>query len=643
MAKQMDKNSLIGFVLIGVILIGYTYMMAPTEAETKAYEVTQDSLRKVELVAAAKMKADSAQLEQKETITPVVLTDSAQKVADSLKAMESSEQYGQFSSGAIGTADYYTLENENIRFKISTKGGRPVSAELKNYNKYDGSPLFLFDEDSSQFSLAFKSQNRVLNTSDFFFEAEGSNVNVTGTTTGEIKMRMYAGSKSKYIEYVYGIKGDDYEIDFKVNYVGIDDVIMDNASKMTLTWQMKTPAHEKGFITENQRTSLFYKELDEKRDYITERSPERIDLDGEIENNLEWIAFKEQFFSVVMKTDQPFIKNGGYLETIQMDENGSDYIKDMIVNVKLPIDQNTKSSSFKILVLPNQYYTLSDRDLDGILDLGPGILGWVSEWFIIPIFFGLSMLNISYGIIILLLTLLIKLILSPLTYKSYLSGAKMRVLKPEIEELNKKNKNADAMKKQQDTMALYKKAGVNPMAGCIPMILQMPILYAMFMFFPTSIELRGESFLWASDLAAFDSIYDLPFNIPFYGAHVSLFTLLMAISMFFYTKSNMASGTMGGGGGDMQAQQMKIMLYFMPVMMLFFFNSYPAGLSYYYLCANLTSIGQNMFFRKFLVNDDEIHAKVQANKLKPAKKKSKFQQRLEDMAKQKGVDLPKKK
>ncbi len=641
MAKQMDKNSLIGFVLIGVILIGYTYMMAPNEAEVKAYETTQDSLKKVEAIATAELKKDSAELVIGKTESPVIISDSVRRISDSLRNLESSEQFGRFSQSATGTIQYLTLENEKVKFKISTQGGRPVSAELLEYTKFDGSALYLFDEDSSNFSLTFKSQNRVLNTSDFYFQPNGTNEKVSGTDNSEIKMRLYAGSPDQYIEYVYGLKADSYGIDFQINYVGIDDIIMDNASKMTLNWRMKTPAHEKGFDTENRRTSIFYKEIDSKRDYLTETSSQRADLDGEVDNNLEWIAFKQQFFSVVMKGEQPFIKNAGYLETIQMPETGSGYIKDMIVNVKLPIDQNTKSSSFQILLLPNQYYILSDLDLDGILDLGPGILGWVAQWFIIPIFFGLSMLNISYGIIILLLTLLIKLILSPLTYKSYLSGAKMRVLKPEIEELNKKNKNADAMKKQQETMALYKKAGVNPMAGCIPMLLQMPILYAMFMFFPTSIELRGESFLWATDLAAYDSIYELPFTIPFYGAHISLFTLLMAISMFFYTKSNMASGTMGGGG-EMQAQQMKIMLYFMPVMMLFFFNSYPAGLSYYYLCANLTSIGQNWFFRKYLVNDDEILAKVQANKLKPAKKKSKFQQRLEGMAKQKGLDLPKK-
>ncbi|MBD78694.1 MAG: membrane protein insertase YidC [Crocinitomicaceae bacterium] len=643
MAKQMDRNSLVGFVLIGAILIGYTYWMAPNEAEIAAHERKMDSIAQVEKQeVAAKIERDSVEMASTKNQTEILLNDSMRNQQDSLRKLETYEQYGRFSDATSGAIQYYTIENEKIRVKISTKGGRPVSAELKEYKKFDETPLYLFDEDSSEFSLSFKSQNRVLNTSNFFFKATGTDVSVTGDSDqGSLSMRLYAGSSNKYIEYVYSIKGNSYDLDFKINYVGIDDILMDNANKMALNWQIKTPAHEKGFQTENMRTSIFYKPVGDDRDYISERSAERLELDDELESNLEWIAFKQQFFTVAMKTEQPFVRNGGYLETVQMPEQGSNYIKDMIVNVKLPVDPGSKSSSFKIFLGPNQFYTLKDYDLESILDLGWGIFGWVSKWFIIPIFFGLSMLDISYGIIILLLTLLIKLILSPLTYKSYLSGAKMRVLKPEIEELNKKNKNADAMKKQQDTMALYKKAGVNPMAGCIPMLLQMPILYAMFMFFPSSIELRGESFLWASDLAAYDSIFDLPFSIPFYGSHVSLFTLLMAFSMFFYTKSNMASGTMGGGG-EMQAQQMKIMLYFMPVMMLFFFNSYPAGLSYYYLCANLTSIGQNWFFRKYLVNDDEIHAKVQENKKKPAKKKSKFQKRLEEMAKQRGMDVPKK-
>lgn len=640
MAQKIDKNSLFGFILIGIILLGYTYWIAPTEEERADFKRKQDSTN-LAIEQQAKQQANTIALEEAKSNQ---MEDIALSGSDSVIAEEMNQRYGRFAQAAFGEKEYYTLENEKFILKISNKGGRLVSAQLKEYNKFDGTPLYLFDEDSSKFNLLFKSQNRVVQTSDFFFEPVGKSATVNGENTAELAMRLYAGSKSQYIEYVYGIKGNTYDVDFSVRYVGVDDILMDNNNQIALNWQMKTPAHEKGFDTENQRTSIFYKPVNDDKDYISERSAERIELDDEVESNLSWIAFKQQFFSVAMVTEKPFIKSGGSLETVQMPKSGSNYIKDMIVDVKLPIDQASKTSSFSLFIGPNQYYTLKDRGLQDMLDLGWVLFRWVGEYFIIPLFFFLSKLNISYGVIILLLTILIKLILSPLTYKSYLSGAKMRVLKPEIAEINEKFKNADAMKKQQETMALYRKAGVNPMAGCIPMLLQMPILYAMFMFFPTSIELRGEPFLWALDLATYDAIFTWDMEIPlvsrFYGNHVSLFTILMAASMFFYTKSNMASGTMGAAGNDMQAQQMKIMLYFMPVMMLVFFNQYPAGLTYYYLCANLTSILQNWAFRKFLVNDDAIHAKVQANKAKP-QKKSKFQKRMEELAKQKGVDLPK--
>ena len=642
MAQKMDKNSLIGFALIGLILIGYTYFISPSKEERQAMIAQQDSLKNAEaqIQQEAEAAAQAAQVEE-EKKEEIVWSedDSIRAIQESAQNAALQQEYGRFGNASVGENEYYTLENDHYILTVSSKGGRPISAQLKNYNKFDGSPLFLFDEDSSQFAMTFKSQNRLLNTADFYFKAQGGNASVSGEDQGKLAMRLYGSNPSQYIEYVYAITGNSFDVGFTVNYVGLDDILIDNNNQMPLTWQIKTPAHEKGFNTENIRTSIFYKEIGENRDYISERSAEKLNLDEELEADLEWIAFKQQFFTVAMMTDKSFIRQGGSFETVQMTETGSSYIKDMIVDVKLPVDAGSKSAGFTMFLGPNDYAVLKSHELDDLLDFGWGLFGFVGEWFVRPIFSLLGSLNISYGIVILLLTLMIKLILSPLTYKSYLSGAKMKVLKPELTEINEKFKDADPLKKQQEVMGLYRKAGVNPMAGCIPMLLQMPILYAMFMFFPTSIELRGESFLWADDLATYDSIFTLPFEIPFYGQEVSLFTLLMAGSMFFYTRSNMASGTMGAGN-DMQAQQMKIMMYFMPVMMLFFFNSYPAGLSYYYLCANVTSIGQNWAFRKFLVNEEAIHAKVQENKKKP-KKKSKFQQRMEDIAKQKGIDIPK--
>jgi len=630
----MDKNSLIGFGLIGAILIAWTYYSSPSEAELQQLQMQQDSVLAAEVKT--NKEEDKNAVEAQTAKFEAIASDSlATAKKDSLIGTALDEKYGRFASAATGTNEYIRLENEKMILTLSTMGGRPVSVQLKEHKNYNGTDLYLFTEDSSAFSFDFMSQNRKLNTAELFFKADKNNVVAKGDkTNGKVSLKLMS-APGEYIEFVYSISGNSYDVDYKVNFVGLNDLVADNRDGLNLYWQLYAPSHEKGFENEDRRSSIFFKPVEENRDFISEASPERVDL----ETNLEWIAFKQQYFSVAVIADQPFKAANGYLETQKGIENGS-YTKNMIMSVGVPINATTNSIGMQFFFGPNEYELLVEREMDGILDLGWGLFGWVSKWFVMPLFNLLAKMDVSYGIIILLLTLLIKAILSPLTYKSYLSGAKMRDLKPEIEELNKKLKDADPMKKQQETMALYKKAGANPMAGCLPMVLQMPILYAMFMLFPASIKLRGESFLWAEDLSTYDSVYDLPFNIPLYGDHISLFTIFMAFSMFFYTRSNMSSGTMGGGG-EMQAQQMKIMMYFMPVMLLVWFNNYSAGLSYYYLCANLTSIGQNWAFRKFLVNDEEVHAMVQENKKKPVKK-SKFAARLEKMAKEKGVDLPKK-
>ncbi|UTW61208.1 membrane protein insertase YidC [bacterium SCSIO 12741] len=543
MAQKMDKNSLIGFLLIGVILVGWTWWNTPSAEERIAAQRAHDSIAQIEKEQAeAQARMDSIAMAERNDAPVMAMSDSAQGVADSLKNAEQLQKFGRFSNASTGAVDYYTLENEKVEMKISNLGGRPVSIRLKEYMKYDSSSsIYLLDQDSSRFYLQFKSQNRVLKTEDFFFKGEVADVKVDGDQTGKLSLKLYSNNPSQYIEYVYTLEGNSYDAGFQVNFVGLDDLVMDNQDRVALYWQIKTPAHEKGFSNENNRTSLFYKPVDDGKDYINERSPGREDL----EDNLDWIAYKQQFFSLALIGNQPFLGNGNYLETKEATAE-SGYIKDMIVSVDMPIDRSNNSAGYKMYLGPNQYYELRQRDLDGILDLGWGLFRWVSQWFIIPIFTMLTKLDISYGIIILLLTLMIKLILSPLTYKSYLSGAKMRVLKPEIEEINQKFKDADPMKKQQEVMGLYRKAGVNPMAGCFPMLLQMPILYALFMLFPSSIELRGEPFLWATDLSTYDAIFTWDAEIPlvsrFYGNHVSLFTVLMAFSLFFYTRSNMSSG-----------------------------------------------------------------------------------------------------
>jgi len=395
------------------------------------------------------------------------------------------------------------------------------------------------------------------------------------------------------------------------------------------------PVHEKSREREQETSTVFYRLNDEDADYISERNYEKLNF----ESSIQWVSFKQQYFSAAL-ISEGFSKENAFAETIETEDPR--YLKGMAANLGLELKgAGEPSAAFQFYVGPNHYQTLSDLEigLEDQIDLGWPIISWVNTLIVIPVFNFLDeYTGLSYGIIILLLTLFIKTILFPLTWKNYVSSARMKVLKPEIEEINQKFGDKDPMQKQQAVMGLYRQAGVNPMAGCIPMILQMPILYAMFRFFPASIELRQEGFLWATDLSTYDSIFNLPFEIPFYGDHVSLFTILMAISTFLYSKYNMDMS--GGMAGNAQMSQMKIMIYFMPVMLLVFFNNYAAGLSYYYFTANIISVGQQFVIKKYFINEEKIHAKIQANKAKPSKK-SGFQKRLEDMAKQRGVQTKK--
>jgi YidC/Oxa1 family membrane protein insertase len=427
-------------------------------------------------------------------------------------------------------------------------------------------------------------------------------------------------------------------IDFDVKLVGLEEVLVKNNNELAFNWNLKAPSKEKGKEPQYAATTVFYKYVDDEVDYISETSDDK----QELEASTKWVSFKQQFFSASVIANKSFDKVNGMLETKKL-EGSKKYTKFLAADLTLVFERELDPSfGMQFYFGPNHYQTLDayNLNLEQQIDLGWGIFGWVNEYLIIEVFNFLDGFNLNYGIIILLLTVFIKLLLSPLTYKNYLSSAKTRVLKPEIDELNAKFKDGDAMKKQQATMSLYRQAGVNPMAGCVPMILQFPILIAMYRFFPASIELRQESFLWADDLSSYDSIFDLGFSIPFYGDHVSLFTILMAISTMLYTKYNSQTATMGGG---MQAQQMKIMMYIMPIFFLGFFNNFSAGLSYYYFLANVISMVQQWVIKKFFIDEDAIHRKIQENKKKPkAQKKSKFQQRLEDMAKQRGYNPPKK-
>ncbi|MBT4881779.1 MAG: membrane protein insertase YidC, partial [Flavobacteriales bacterium] len=595
----------IGFVLMAIILIVFNTFFFP--------EVPQEDVPTTTSTEAAISETQIAETVI-DALTIPTLNDSI--ISEELKAT-----FGIFAAAAIGNDEFQIIENDKLKITVANKGGRITSVILKEYQTYDSLALDLFDADSSRFNLQFTTGHNI-NTADLYFVSEQRN--------NTLSMKLKADD-SHYVEYLYTLT-DDYLIDFDVNFVGMQDIIPSGVNYMNLEWQMKTPQTEKSKTNQDMYTGLQYQySSDNEVDYLSFTSTD----DDKINARLNWVAFKQQFFSAIFIAKDGFEKPT-YLTSTKSE--GSKFIKDLAAKFELPYShKRDEQLSFQFYFGPNHYKTLESYNsgFEELVPLGWGIFGWVNQYIIINLFDFLSKYFSSYGIIILLLTLIIKLGLSPFTYKAFLSQAKMKVLKPEIDKITEKNKGKDQMKTQQETMALYRKAGVNPMGGCLPMLFQFPILIAMFRFFPASIELRQESFLWADDLSSYDSIMSLPWDIPFYGDHVSLFTLLMTVSTLLYTRMNssMATGQMA---------QMKWMMYLMPIMFLGFFNNYAAGLSYYYFLANMFTFTQQ-YFMKILIDEDAILSQLEANKKKPAKPKSKFQKKLEAMQKQQEQKLKKRK
>ncbi|HEY0031372.1 MAG TPA: membrane protein insertase YidC [Bacteroidia bacterium] len=623
----MDKKSIIGLLLIGGILIAWMVLNQPNAediAKQKA-QITADSI--AQFKTDEKLKAATIAKEEKPlTISGVpiaLLTDSTGKLNDSVKNIIQKQVYGDFVNAATGENKMITLENELMKVNVSPKGGRVASVELKNYKRFDQSPLILFDADSSKQSLNFKAYGKEFATDSLYFTPEGSTFSIKGTESKSIAMRLYAGDRTKYIEYVYTLTGNEYMMGFQLNTVGMQNIIT-SKDHLTLNWGMKTPMQEFSHQNQQMASTIYYKYPEENVDRIGESTYEKKTAEAPI----KWLGFKQQFFTSVIIADKTFDQTSE-IETIAQPST-SNYVKEYAAALSIPYTGKASDSfGMHFYFGPNHFKTLKkyDLELEKQINLGWKIFGWLNRFCVIPIFNVLDSLNLNYGIIILILTLVLKLLLLPIAYKTVLSSAKMRVLKPEIDELNEKYKNDDPIKKQQATMALYKAAGVNPMAGCIPVLLQMPILIALFNFFPASIELRQQGFLWAHDLSTYDSVYNFGFNIPWYGDHVSLFALLMTGSTLLYTWSN--SQLMGSSN---QMPGMKWMMYLMPILFLGFMNSYSAGLSWYYFLANMITFGQTWIMQKFVINHEALHAKIQENKKKPVKQ-SKFQQRLEQMTK----------
>ena len=631
----MDKNTIYGILAIVAIMVGWAYFTKPSEAELAARKRKADSLMKVQMMIQKDSSGKTIAI-NKNSKEAVVANDSTGKdtTMNHLK-----EAYSVFAGSAKGDDKFYTIENELLKIKISAKGGRIFSVQLKKYRTFDSLPLMLFDDKTSKFNFTFIANNRDISTDELFFKPVWSNekfkdqneMKISGNDSLTFSMRLYPdvpGDK-KFIEMVYTIKGNSYLVSNKLNFIGLQDVVSPTMNYIHLDWKYTLNRQERNQENERNVSTIFYKPTSDDVENLSERK----DAQESVKSSIKWISFKQQFFTSVLIADKSFMNAD--LST-QTETASLSSIKTMNAKIDLPFTASANQSiPLQFYFGPNKFKELKklNLDLERQIPLGWGfLLHWINRLAVIPVFNFLEGFNLNYGIIILILTILLKIVLFPIAYKTYISSAKMRLLKPEIEEINKKfPKKDEAIKKQQALMGLYKKAGVNPLSGCVPMLLQLPILIALFRFFPASIELRQQSFLWAHDLSSYDSIYNLSFKIPGYGSHISLFTLLMTISTIIYTKLN--EQTMPTND---QMPGMKAMPYIMSIMFLGIFNNYACGLSYYYFLANVITFAQMWAF-KMIINEDKLHKQIQENKLKPVSvKKSGFQKRLEDIAKQKG-------
>ena len=638
----MDKKSIIGIAVVAVLFLGFAYFNSQQQKEYQeqkaAYEAYVDSV-----AAAARAAAPIA--DSVASGNGVQAEAAAAEVAAAVRERQVETLGESLTAAREAEAEEFTVENDVISVLFSTRGGQIKGVTLKDYTKYAprgkrDRKIEMMDPATARFGLSFYLKNGLknvpVNTLDYVFTAQPVAGEADGAKSVVMRLPVAEGAYLEYRYLIYNTEAPerDYLVDFDVRLVNMAPE-MANQTQIQIDWANTTFQNEKGFQNENMYTTLSYRFPNETS--IEELGMSESSKSKNISTQVNWVAFKQQFFSsVFIAPDNVSYANLAF-DTAAPE---SSLLKTFTAQMGLPYTPQTEGYDFAFYFGPNKYSILkkvddangADIHLERLVPLGWGIFGWVNRWCVIPVFDFLRNYIGSFGIIIFILVLLVKLVISPLTYKSYVSMAKMRLVKPQIDELAKKYpKPEDAMKKQQATMELYKKAGINPMGGCIPMLIQMPILIAMFRFFPASIELREQPFLWADDLSSYDSVLNLPFSIPFYGDHVSLFALLMAVSMFGYSYFNYQQTA----SSQPQMAGMKFMMvYMMPIMMLFWFNSYSSGLCYYYLLSNLFTIGQTLVIRR-MVDDDKIHAIMQANAAKKSKgKKSKFQQRYEELMRQ---------
>ena len=591
--KKFDINSFIGMILLGGILLYWINTNKPDEN-------IETSIKTEQVIDSSKKSTESNK--------PVFENDSIKKAA-------LSNALGVFSQSAMnGSEGTSVLENELVKLTINNKGGQIIEAQIKNYKTYDSLPLFMVKDKNASFNINFgTTDNRILNTKDLFFEPTISNNGENTVVSMKLKV-----SDNKFLEYRYEIKPNEYKIGFAIRSQGLSNII--NASNpINLNWSLDGYRHEKSLKTENNMYSYFYFKSEDEVDYLNAGKSELV-------NDVDWVAYKQHFFTSNLLTDTPF-NNATITATdlVKNEEIDTVFTKRFELNTPLALSNGELNYNMKWFYGPSDYNllkTFEGTDLDEIADLGWGIFGFLNRTVFYPVFNFLKGFLSNFGLIIILMTIVVRIIMSPLVYKSYLSSAKMKVIRPELNALNEKYPGKEnAMKRQQETMAIQRKAGVSMLSGCIPAILQMPVFFALFKFFPTNLSIRQESFLWAPDLSSYDTIFTLPFRIPFYGDHVSLFPILASIAIFFYMKmnqsqqANMQAPTQEGMP-DM-GKMMKYMIYFSPIMMLFFFNNYASSLSLYYFISNLLTIVIMLVIKNYVIDEDKIHAQIEENRKRP--------------------------
>ena len=623
----MDKNTWIGFALIAAIIIGFSLLNRPSKEELERRQHYQDSVR----------YAQQLERETQQAIAEAQ-AELAANPADTVHATASlQEVYGAFAPAAIGNEEMSVLENDLLRLHIARKGGNIVKAELKNYKSYGDSinPLALFDADETQLDFTLiTANNRILHTEQLFFEPQPVSTDTLGNKV--LRMRLKTTSDA-YLDFIYTLPENDYMVGMSIQNHGMQQVLAQNINYLEMQWNQLVPQHEKGRKFEERYTTLQYMFTDRDVEKLAEAKNDSKNVTGK----LRWIGYKDQFFSTVFIADDAFTST-------QLTSNvmpaKSGYIKQYQTKASVSFDPSgNNTTDFRIYLGPNHYNTLKAYDkgkdkeeklnLKSLVPLGWKIVSWINMWLVIPMFDLFMSWGMNIGLVILLMTLVIKLIILPFTFSSYRSTAKMRVLKPQLDAINEKYPAEKMQERQQATMALYQRAGVSPMSGCLPMLFQFPVLMAMFWFFPTAIELRGQSFLWADDLSTYDAIFTWSMNIPliswFFGNHISLFCLLMTITNILYTWLNMQTQATGN---DPSAKVMKWMMYLMPIFFMYIFNDYAAGLSYYYFVSLLMTILQTYIFR-WTIDDKKLLQQMEANAAKRSAKpkKSGFLARLEKL------------